>query len=253
MFFYETDNLKTLRSLFLFLALFVTGDLASVQIKSSTKPLSTGLNPKKEITEAEKLLFLNKDFNNIETPKTLFYRYEGEGETISYNRKSVQIELKNNSDGFVLTGVSFENKKRKSLKSILNPESNPVILYYLEYDILQMQRLTKGQPNYFRKRIRGALAEGPAISSEKKEINGKIITLKKFSIMPYATDPLRFSAGRSKYRRYSKKKYTFYTSNQIPGHLYSVEYEIPKREKKGNNKDFYGQETFIYMGKLPSN
>ena len=166
MFFYKAANLKTLRSLFLLLNLFVIGDFASAQIISSTKPLSTGLNPKEEITEAEKLLFLNKDFKNIETPKTLFYRYEGKGETISYNRKSVQIELKHNSDGFVLTGVSFENKKRKPLKSILNPKSNPVILYYLEYDILQMQRLTKGQPNYFRRRIRSALAEGPAISSD---------------------------------------------------------------------------------------
>ena len=253
MFFYKNDNLKILRSLFLLLALFVTGGVASAQIKSSAKPLDTGLNPKEEITDAEKLLFLNKDFNNIEPPITLFYKYKGKGETINYNKKYIQIELKNNSDGFVLTGVSFENKKREPLKSILNPESNPVILHYLEYDILQMQRLTKGQPNYFRKRIRSALAEGPAISSEKKEINGRIITLKKFSIMPYATDPLRFSAGRAKYRRYSKKKYTFYISNQIPGHLYSIKYEIPKRRKKGNTIDFYGQETFVFSEKLPSN
>jgi hypothetical protein len=231
----------------------VTGDLTLGQIKSSTKPLNTGLNPKEEITEAEKLLFLNKDFNNIKTPKTLFYHYEGKGETISYNKKSFQIELKNNSNGIILTGMSFENKKREPLKRILNPENNPIILYYLEYDILQMQRLTKGKHNYFRRRIRAALAEGPAIFSEEKVINGKITTLKKFSIMPYATDPLRFSAGRAKYRRYSKKKYTFYTSDQIPGHLYSIEYEIPKRKKKGNNKDFYGQETFIFSDKPPTN
>ena len=247
---HKSDNLKALRTVFLFLALFMIGDLASAQINSSTKSLDIGLNPKEEITEAEKLLFLHKDFNNIKTPKTLLYRYKGNGEAISYNKKAIQIELKNSSDGLVLTGVSFENRKREPIKSILNPKSNPVVLYYLEYDILQMQRLTKGQPNYFRKRIRAALAEGPTIFSEKKEINGKTITLKKFSIMPYATDPLRFSARRTKYRRYSKKKYTFYTSDQIPGHLYSIEYEIPKRSKKGGNKKFYGQETFILTDKL---
>ena len=250
MFFYKSDNFRNLHSLFFLLVLFIIGDIASAQIKSSRKPLGTGLNPKEEITEAEKLLFLNEDFKNIATPKTLFYRYKGNGETISYDRKYIQIELKNNSDGLVLTGVSFENKKRELLKKILNPKSNPVVLHYLEHDILQMQRLTKGQPNYFRKRIRAALAEGPTIFSEKKEINGKTITLKKFSIMPYATDPLRFSARRTKYRRYSKKKYTFYTSDQIPGHLYSIEYEIPKRSKKGGNKKFYGQETFILTDKL---
>lgn len=251
MFFYKSDSLQALRSVSLLLALSLIGVTASAQSNNSSKPLDTGLNPKEEITEAEKLLFLNKHFNNIEIPKTLVYQYKGDGETISYTDKSVQIDLKHNPDGLALTGVSFENKKREPLKNILNPQSNPVVLHYLEYDILQMQRLTKGQPNYFRKRIRAALAEGPTISTEKKEINGKVITLKKFSITPYATDPLRFSAGRAKYRRYSKKKYTFYTSDQIPGHLYSIEYEIPKRKKKGNNKDYYGKEVFIFTDKLP--
>ena len=46
-----------------------------------------------------------------------------------------------------------------------------------EKDILEMKRLTGGQPNYFRKRIRTALAEGPKLSVSQQEFNGKKINV----------------------------------------------------------------------------
>ena len=105
-----------------------------------------------------------------------------------------------------------------------------------------MQKLTKGQPNYFRKRIRAALAEGPEIFREKQTFKDAEIEVLTFSIEPYAKDPLRFESGRSKYRRYSKKKYTFYLSENIPGHLLGIDYEIPKRKKKGAVQEYYGKQ-----------
>ena len=135
-----------------------------------------------------------------------------------------------------------EGKKKKPIEKIANAVSNPVILEYLEADIIEMQKLTKGQPNYFRKRIRAALAEGPEIFRKKQTFNGESIEVLTFSIEPYAKDPLRFESGRSKYRRYSKKKYIFYLSENIPGHILGIDYEIPKRKKKGAVQEYYGKQ-----------
>ena len=87
-----------------------------------------------------------------------------------------------------------------------------------------------------------SLAEGPEIFREKQTFNGKSIEVLTFSIEPYAKDPLRFESGRSKYRRYSKKKYTFYLSENIPGHILGIDYEIPKRKKKGAVQEYYGRQ-----------
>ena len=95
-----------------------------------------------------------------------------------------------------------------------------------------MQRLTKGQPNYFRKRIRTALAEGPRIKKINRMFKGKNISALTFTIKPYATDPLRNSPGRAKYKKYSKKTYTFILSREVPGHLLEITTNIPSKNKK---------------------
>ena len=77
---------------------------------------------------------------------------------------------------------------------------------------------------------------------KKQTFNGESIEVLTFSIEPYAKDPLRFESGRSKYRRYSKKKYTFYLSENIPGHILGIDYEIPKRKKKGAVQEYYGKQ-----------
>ena len=151
--------------------------------------------------------------------------------------RSCQIGIKS-----LFTGFTEIGKTIKPTEKIANAVSNPVILEYLEADIVEMQKLTKGQPNYFRKRIRAALAEGPEIFREKQTFNGESIEVLTFSIEPYAKDPLRFESGRSKYRRYSKKKYTFYLSENIPGHILGIDYEIPKRKKEGAVQEYYGKQ-----------
>ena len=83
------------------------------------------------------------------------------------------------------------------------------------------------------------LSRGLIVRRVNAEQDIEVLT---FSIEPYAKDPLRFESGRSKYRRYSKKKYTFYLSENIPGHILGIDYEIPKRKKKGAVQEYYGKQ-----------
>ena len=208
----------------------------------NAKKHNTGLNPKSEITEPEKLLFLKNHVDNLPSSTVLSYKYLGEGETVKVKSKKIELRFEKTDSGTVVTGFTEVGKTKKPIKRTANAVSNPVILEYLEADIVEMQKLTKGQPNYFRKRIRAALAEGPEIFREKQTFKGAEIEVLTFSIEPYAKDPLRFESGRSKYRRYSKKKYTFYLSKSIPGHILGIDYEIPKRRKKGAVQEYYGRQ-----------
>ena len=48
----------------------------------------------------------------------------------------------------------------------MRPEGNPVLLYFLERDIREMERLTGGKSGYFRKAIRLALARSASVEAD---------------------------------------------------------------------------------------
>ncbi len=225
----------------IFLILLLGTTIAGAGSVNSTSP-KTGLNPKAEITKPEKLLFLKNHLQGLPAKSTLTYKYSGDGETMRNKGKKVELVFEKKDKKIIVTGFTQIGTKIKPIEKISNAVSNPIILQFLEADIIEMQKLTKGQPNYFRKRIRAALAEGPLIKQGKKQYKGEAIDVLHFSIEPYAKDPLRFEAGRSKYRRYSKKKYIFYMSDNVPGYVLGIDYEIPMRRKKEGVQKFYGRQ-----------
>ena len=212
-------------------------------LAQNERKFDTGQNPKEEITEAETILFLSNHLEKNKLPLTLKYKLSGMGSIIKNYEEEIIIEIKKKKSGTLATGKLRKNNKFETLKPVKNPTSNPIILHFLEKDILEMKRLTGGQPNYFRKRIRTALAEGPKLSVSQQEFNGKKINVTEFTISPYKTDPLRFSPGRGKYKKYSKKKYTFKMSKNVPGKVLEIETKIPKRAKKNKALEYYSVET----------
>jgi hypothetical protein len=66
---------------------------------------------------------------------------------------------------------------------------NPVIVYFLEHDIAEMEQLTGGQRRYFQKRVRLALAANPPITPVTSNANGKTVKARKIEIQPYLNDP----------------------------------------------------------------
>ncbi|MEL0214344.1 MAG: hypothetical protein VW948_01025, partial [Burkholderiaceae bacterium] len=60
--------------------LFLTNEAAAQKEPVNAKQHNTGLNPKSEITEPEKLLFLKNHLENLPSSAVLTYKYLGEGE-----------------------------------------------------------------------------------------------------------------------------------------------------------------------------
>jgi hypothetical protein len=101
-----------------------------------------------------------------------------------------------------------------------NPEGNPVLLGFLEHDIAEMQRLTGGSRNYFRKRIRLALAESAEVRPRRFTYAGKPVDGREIVIRPYQNDPMH-----ARFEQYVGKRYTFVVSPQVPGGVYQVHTE----------------------------
>lgn len=187
----------------------------------------TGLRPKEEITPAEQLVFLDEHLANIKASTTLTYSFTKQGNMEKGFSDSVEEAVTLNGKGRSVKPKFLSGLNSKDYPTIEEASSNPVILHFLERDLSEMQRLTTGQPNYFRKRIRAALAEGPDIKPVKFNWNGKSVDAKSVTVEPYLSDPMVNDPGRAAYKRYRGKRYTFILSDAVPGKVAELRFTIP--------------------------
>jgi hypothetical protein len=109
-----------------------------------------------------------------------------------------------------------------ALPPVSNAQGNPALLGFLERDINEMKRLTGGSTNYFRKRIRLALAETASVESITVPYGGRQVQGKRIVIRPYLNDPMQ-----EKMQKYLAKDYVFILSDQVPGTVYQIRSTVP--------------------------
>nr|WP_238812304.1 hypothetical protein [Paraburkholderia sp. SG-MS1] len=107
-------------------------------------------------------------------------------------------------------------------------QCNPVIIYFLERDITEMQGLTGGQRRYFQQRLRLALAAGPQIESVTAEAGGKSVRARRIVVQPYLHDP-----NAERFAQLTGKRYTFLLADDVPGQVVLIRTDVP-----GTNNDF---------------
>ncbi len=176
-----------------------------------------------EFSQAERLVFTERHLNNVSVPGSLRYSFVKSGSLESGFTDEVRLDVKRAATGCCVVAGNFLSGEREvKLPDIAEAESNPVILYFLERDIREMERLTKGKSAYFRKRIRMTMAENASVRATKVNYNGREVAAQEVSIAPYENDPLR-----SRFERYAGKRYTFVLANAVPGGVYRVSTVLP--------------------------
>ena len=172
-----------------------------------------------EFSPAERALFMTDHLGSLTTPTTLRYTFRkiGSLEENFEDKVAVALKAQPKSQCCVASTEFLGGARRIKLPEIELARGNPVILHFLERDIHEMQRLTKGQPNYFRKRIRMAVFNSAKISDVEVPYNGKAIAARQIAISPYSDDPLR-----TRYEKLADKQYIFTLSKDVPGGVYAI-------------------------------
>jgi hypothetical protein len=175
--------------------------------------------PAQDYSEAERLLFLNDHLAQFKQPVALRYRYSKKGtlEKPAIDTAVVRIKSTGGTDGKVVK-VDYLNGERKlELPETTGTTGNPILLNFLERDTREMKRLTGGSTNYFRKRIRLALADKASVAATSIDFGGKQRAAKKVTIDPYVNDDMRAKIGK-----FEHKQYSFIVSDHIPGEVYEL-------------------------------
>lgn len=174
---------------------------------------------KQDYSRAERLVFMSNQMGQIRPPETLRYSFRKSGTleesfqdevTISFTREPNGACCR--AEGGFLTGA-----RRLNLPEIERVEANPVTLYFLEHDIRDMRRLTKGSPAYYRKRIRLAIYNDATVTDVTMRYRGRSVQGQQVAIAPYLDDP-----ARSRYDKFARKTYQFYLAEAVPGGVLGI-------------------------------
>jgi hypothetical protein len=176
-----------------------------------------------DVSPAEKALFVTDHLATLKPPTTLRYSFRKSGTLEPGFDDKVLVSLRAQPDGRCCTAAAefLSGSRRLTLPEVESAQGNPVILYFLERDIREMQRLTKGQQNYFRKRIRMAVYQGATMSAVSASYLGRSVAARQITVAPYLDDPLR-----ARFETLAGKRYAFTLSDQVPGGVASIRTQV---------------------------
>ena len=139
--------------------------------------------------------------------------------------------------------VEYLSDARKlELPDIDAANANPVILFFLEREVREMHRLTGGSINYYRKRIRMALAEGGSVEAVTRNIGSRRIAATEIHIAPYRNDP-----ARSRYEKFAEKTYVFTLSDDVPGKVVELRSDLSTAgDAAGKGREIVISETLRF-------
>ena len=176
-----------------------------------------------QFSVAEKRLFIDDHLRSLPGPATLEYIYTKRGSLESPVDDTARVIVAPPSaGGSQSVKVEYLSDTRKlELADIDAANANPVILFFLEREVREMHRLTGGSINYYRKRIRMALAEGGQVEAVMLNIGPRRIAATEIHIAPYRDDP-----ARSRYEKFAEKTYIFTLSDEVPGKVVELRSEL---------------------------
>lgn len=176
------------------------------------------------VSQAERLLFVDQHLSSVKPPLVLRYDYRKTGSLEKGTQDQVVLQLSASADGRCCNSkMSFVGERPPlSPLEVVEAKSNPVIMYFLEQEVREMQRLTRGQPNYFRKRIRMALADQAQVTPITVRYRDRDVPAQRVSISPYANDPTR-----ARYDRFADKQYIFVLAEALPGGVAQIRTLLP--------------------------
>jgi hypothetical protein len=205
--------------------LTATGALLPIQTALAQNAPTTDASAegKKDFSQAERLLLMSPQFGGIKPPTTLKYAFRKAGTLEDGYTDQVSVKLSAGAGGKCCKAVGefLTGARKVSLPDIDDAEGNPATLYFLEHDIREMQRLTKGSNSYFRKRIRMALYQGATVTPSQATWRGKPVEAQDIAIEPYLDDP-----NRAKFEKFAGKRYVFTLSGAVPGGVVGIRTEV---------------------------
>lgn len=184
----------------------------------------TGMSRADDYSAAQVALFDTPHLANIDKPMTLHYAYAHHGSLEQAFDDIVDMTITAiTADG--RKNVSFNylsDKHHHDFPPIEGFRGNPIIMMFLEHDVMGLSQQTGGSSLYFRNRIRDAFADRATAEATTVDFAGKQVPATRITVQPFLQDPMR-----QRFEKFAEKTYEFVLAPEVPGGVYSLRVMTP--------------------------
>jgi hypothetical protein len=174
------------------------------------------------LSAAQTALFENDHLGAIKHPATLDYVFHHDGSE-PFEDTVVLVLREIHQDGSKDVSIEFlSGEHRMGFEPVTRFRGNPLIMYFLEWDVRGMHQATGGSALYFRNRIREAFLDQAELADASITVDGRSESAKAITLQPYRHDP-----GIERYAAFRDKRYRFVLSDAVPGMVYEIEATLP--------------------------
>lgn len=174
------------------------------------------------LSPAQTLLFATNHLARIKQPARLDYTVEHEGRTGWRDKIALRVSAVH-ADASKDVAVEFlSGKRRVDFPAVRGFHGNPLIMYFLEWDVRGMQQATGGSALYFRNRIRNAFADEAELAKVSIVVDGHSTPATAIVLRPYRDDP-----DIARYAPFRDKSYRFVLAEAVPGMVYEIGTSVP--------------------------
>jgi hypothetical protein len=179
------------------------------------------------LSPAETLLFETDHLATIAHPSKLEYHFSWDGANAFEDR--VILTLTGDGPLHDVEPDYLSGVQHVAYPPVEQSHGNPLLLFFLEHDLREMQRETKGTTGYFRRLIRLALAKADLkVESTTVAVGGRQLPARRVMIEPFRADP----NAASRYPRLAGKTYEFILADEVPGQIVTIATHVASADGK---------------------
>jgi hypothetical protein len=176
------------------------------------------------LSPAQIALFESDHLKSITKPVRLDYAFEHHGGSGDFTDKVSETIRAVHEDGGKDVAVEFlSGEHQTNFPQVNGFHGNPVLMYFLEHDVVELRQATGGAATYFRNRIRRAFLDGADMHPTEVTVDGKTQAATEIVIMPFRND-----AQIARFPGVADKSYRFVLCDAVPGTIYQIRTSVPK-------------------------
>ncbi len=174
------------------------------------------------LSAAQIALFESNHLKSIHSPVIVQYSFEGTAGTGRFT-DTVAIGIEPRPDGSKDIRADFlSGDRHMAFAPVIGFNGNPVLMFFLEHDVAEMQKATGGSRTYFRNRIRRAFVDRAGSRAVAIAFNGKEELGTEITLVPFHDDPMI-----ARFEEFRDKSYRFVLVDAVPGMIYQIATSVP--------------------------
>lgn len=176
------------------------------------------------LSPAQITLFESDHLRDIAAPVVLEYAFHHHGgpagdfdDTVSAQIRTIRDDGRKDVWVEFLTGEHHVN-----FPPALGFNGNPLLMYFLEHDVVEMRETTGAPAQYFRKRVRDAFVDRAEMHPVDVTLDGRTQPGTEIVLAPFRDD-----GNLARFPTVADKTYRFILCDAVPGRLYRISTTVP--------------------------